>query len=153
MLKTIIRQANWGIFGALFGFLVGFFLKIYLIDIVGVYAWGKYISAHLFATTISTFLSIGIPLIIMKFIPSYLKKDKGDANLLISKILRYLFIISFFFILFMFFSSSFLDRVVYAKIDSFSLILLLCSIHVPIALFSEFITSLYNLYNSYTIII
>lgn len=144
MLKLIIRQANWAIMGSFFGFLVGFFLKIYLIDIVGVYVWGKYISAHLFATTISTLLSVGIPLVVMKFIPTYIKIDRDNANLLISKILRYLFGVSFLFILFMLFSSSFLDRIVYSNIDNFSLILLLCSIHVPIALFTEFIVSLYR---------
>ena len=41
MLKLIIKQANWGILGSMFGFLIGFVIKIYLIDIVGVDAWGK----------------------------------------------------------------------------------------------------------------
>ena len=36
MLKLIIKQANWGILGTVFGFAIGFFVKIYIIDIVGV---------------------------------------------------------------------------------------------------------------------
>ena len=72
MLKTIIRQTNWGIIGAIFGFAVGFFVKIYLIDIVGLEAWGKYVIAQIFSATSETLLSIGIPFVIIKFIPSFL---------------------------------------------------------------------------------
>ena len=68
MLKLILRQANWGVFGAVFGFVVGFFVKIYLIDIVGLEAWGKYVTAQTFSSISETFLSIGIPYVIIKFI-------------------------------------------------------------------------------------
>ena len=44
MLKLIIRQANWGILGSIFAFAIGFFVKIYVIDIVGISNWGKYVS-------------------------------------------------------------------------------------------------------------
>ena len=50
MLKLILRQANWGIFGAIFGFSIGFFVKIYLIDIVGLDSWGKYVITQTFAS-------------------------------------------------------------------------------------------------------
>ena len=46
MIGLIIKQANWGVAGSIFGFVIGFFIKIYLIDIVGVDEWGKYVSAH-----------------------------------------------------------------------------------------------------------
>ena len=65
MLKLILRQANWGILGALFAFSVGFFVKIYLIDIVGLQAWGKYATAQTFSSISETFLSIGIPFVII----------------------------------------------------------------------------------------
>ena len=42
MLKLIIRQANWGILGSIFAVAIGFFVKIYVIDIVGISNWGKY---------------------------------------------------------------------------------------------------------------
>ena len=45
MLKLIIRQANWGILGSIFAFAIGFFVKIYVIDIVGISNWGKYVSS------------------------------------------------------------------------------------------------------------
>ena len=77
MLKLIIKQTNWGIAGAVFGFSIGFFVKIYLIDIVGLSAWGKYVSAHTFATAADAFLSIGIPFVLIKFIPNYLESNKS----------------------------------------------------------------------------
>ena len=61
MLKLIIKQANWGVMGSIFAFLIGFFVKIYLIDIVGLASWGRYIAAQNFASAIDTFLAIGIP--------------------------------------------------------------------------------------------
>ena len=49
MIKLIVRQVNWGVIGAIFGFVIGFFIKIYLIDIVGLSAWGKYVIAQTFS--------------------------------------------------------------------------------------------------------
>ena len=33
MLRLIIKQANWCIIGSMFGFSIGFVIKVYLIDI------------------------------------------------------------------------------------------------------------------------
>ena len=60
-----MRQANWGILGSAFGFLIGFLVKIYLINIVGVDLWGKYVSAQTFASFFDTLLSLGIPWVII----------------------------------------------------------------------------------------
>ena len=49
MLRLIIKQTNWSLFGALFGFGIGFFLKIYLLNIVSLDAWGRYVTAQTFA--------------------------------------------------------------------------------------------------------
>ena len=67
MLKLILTQTNWGILGAIFGFSIGFFVKIYLIDVVGLESWGKYVIAQTFASFSATILSFGIPFIIIKF--------------------------------------------------------------------------------------
>ena len=80
MLKLILRQANWGILGALFAFAVGFFVKIYLIDIVGLQAWGKYATAQTFSSISETFLSIGIPFVIIKFIPSFVNDNQEKVS-------------------------------------------------------------------------
>ena len=56
MLKLIIKQANWSVLGTVFGFAIGFFVKIYLIDIVGLQAWGKYVIAQTFSSFVETVL-------------------------------------------------------------------------------------------------
>ena len=53
------------------GFLIGFLVKIYLINIVGVDLWGKYVSAQTFASFFDTLLSLGIPWVIIKYLPNY----------------------------------------------------------------------------------
>ena len=94
MLKLIINQANWGILGTVFGFAIGFFVKIYIIDIVGVSNWGKYVSAHTFSTALDVFLTFGIPVVIVKFFPDLWKANKDYALQFIGKVLRLSVILS-----------------------------------------------------------
>ncbi len=104
MLSLIIKQTNWSIIGAIFGFLIGFLIKIYLIDIVGLVAWGKYVAAHTFASGFDTILSFGIPFVLLKFIPNYLNNNIELANKLISKSFKLLLKISLIFLVLIFFS-------------------------------------------------
>ena len=144
MLKLIINQTNWGIIGSLFGFSIGFIVKVYIIDIVGISDWGKYISAHTLATAFDTFLSLGIPIVLLKFLPEYLKKNTNDFHYLIRRSLIYAFMISVFFMILFYFLAPYFDKYLYTEIDSFSFILLLVSAHVPIAIFTGIIASLYR---------
>ena len=144
MLKLIIKQTNWSIIGAIFGFLIGFLIKIYLIDIVGLVAWGKYVAAHTFASGFDTILSLGIPFVLLKFIPNYINNNMELVNKLISKFFTLLFKISLFFLLFIFLFSSYIDKYFYSHIDDFNFILFLVSIHAPISVFTGFITALYR---------
>ena len=144
MIKLIIKQANWGIFGSIFGFSIGFFVKIYLLDIVGLEVWGKYVSAHTFSGAISTIISFGIPWVIIKYIPQYIDTDLASARQLIRKILIYSIIISLIFLVLIYFLAPVLDIYIYKKINNFSLILLLVSINVPISILMGIITSLYR---------
>ena len=80
MLNLIIKTTNWSIIGAIFGFLIGFLVKIYLIDIVSLVAWGKYVAAHAFASGFDTILSLGIPFVLLKFIPNYINNNMDLAN-------------------------------------------------------------------------
>ena len=144
MIKLIVRQANWGILGSVFGFSIGFFVKIYLIDIVGIEQWGRYVSAQTFAGAMSTLLSFGIPWIIIKYIPNILDNDINKAQQLIRKIFRVSAFASCLFLVLTYFLSPFLDVYVYKQIDNFSLILLVVSINVPIGIFMGVITSLYR---------
>ena len=144
MLKLIIRQANWGILGSVFAFVIGFFVKTYVIREVGTVEWGKYATAHTFAIIADTFLSISIPFIILKFFPDFINRSKDVASQLIRKIFIYAFSISSIFLVAMIFLSPILDKYFYVKTDDFSYLLLVISIHVPISIFMGVIASLYR---------
>ena len=144
MLKLIIKQANWGILGTVFGFAIGFFVKIYIIDIVGVSNWGKYVSAHTFSTALDVFLTFGIPVVIVKFFPDLWKTNKDYALQFIGKVLRISVILSLSLIVTLYFSVPLIDKFVYTQIDDFSPILFLVALHTPISIFTGIITALYR---------
>jgi len=144
MLKLIIRQANWGILGSVFAFAIGFFVKRYVFNEVGPTEWGKYATAHTFAVISDTLLCIGIPVIILKFIPKLLTESKQQASKLITVFLRYALFSSLLFVIFMIVVSPYLDVYLYDEIDNFSLILILISLHAPFSIFMGIITSLYR---------
>lgn len=144
MLKLIIRQANWGILGSLFAFLVGFFIKTYVIRLVGPEDWGKYVTAHTFVTISDTLLSLGIPFVILRFLPSLFDKNPDKARFIVIKILRYAIMISLIFMISIYFSKDILDIYLYTEIEDFHYLLLIISIHAPISIFMGIITSLYR---------
>ena len=144
MLKLILRQANWGILGAIFGFAVGFFVKIYLIDIVGLEAWGKYATAQTFSSISETFLSIGIPFVIIKFIPSFVNDNQEKASRIASVFIKYASIVGGLFLTLVYFSSDYINHFVYSDIDDLSWILLVMCIHVPISMLFGVVISLYR---------
>ena len=117
MLKLILKQANWGVMGAVFGFAVGFFVKIYLIDIVGLSAWGKYVTAQTFSSISETFLSIGIPYVIIKFIPSFVESNKEKASRIANVFLKYAFIVGCVYLALIYFGSSYINHFIYKDID------------------------------------
>ena len=144
MLKIIIRQANWGFLGSIFAFIIGFFVKRYVFNEVGTIEWGKYATAHTFVVISDTLLSLSMPFIILKFVPKLLNKSSEKASELINIFFRYAVCSSFFFILLMIIISPFLDILLYNKINNFSPILLVVSLHAPFAIFMGIITSLYR---------
>ena len=144
MLRIILRQANWGIIGALFGFLVGFFVKIYLIDIVGLEEWGKYAIAQTFSSISETFLSIGIPFVIIKFIPVFIDDNKEKASRVANIFIKYSLIVGGVFLALIYFSSDYINRFVYSDIDDLSWILFVMCIHVPISMLFGVVVSLYR---------
>ena len=131
MLKLILRQANWGILGALFAFAIGFFVKIYLIDIVGLQAWGKYAIAQTFSSISETFLSIGIPFVIIKFFPSFVDNNQQKASRISNVFIKYAFIVGGLFLTLIYFGADYINHFVYSDIDDFSWILFVMCIHVP----------------------
>ena len=144
MLKLILKQANWGVMGAVFGFAVGFFVKIYLIDIVGLSAWGKYVTAQTFSSISETFLSIGIPYVIIKFIPSFVESNKEKASRIANVFLKYAFIVGCIYLALIYFGSSYINHFIYKDIDDLSWILFIMCIHVPISMLFGVVVSLYR---------
>ncbi len=144
MLKLILRQANWGILGALFAFFVGFFVKIYLIDIVGLEAWGKYAIAQTFSSISETFLSIGIPFVIIKFLPSFVNSNQEKASRIANIFIKYALIIGGLFLALIYFGSDYINHFIYSDIDDLSWILFVMCIHVPISMLFGVVVSLYR---------
>ena len=144
MLRLILKQANWGVVGGLFGFLVGFFVKIYLIDIVGLQAWGKYAIAQTFSSISETFLSLGIPFVIIKFIPSFIDNNQQKASRIANVFIKYSLIVGGLFLLVIFFGSDYINHFVYNDINDLSWILFVMCIHVPISMLFGVVVSLYR---------
>ena len=144
MLKIIIRQTNWGIIGAIFGFSVGFFVKIYLIDIVGLDAWGKYVIAQIFSSTSETLLSIGIPFVIIKFIPSFVVKNKDKASRLASIFIKYAFLVGSIYLVIIYFAAPSINHYIYSDVRDLNWILFVMCIHVPISMLFGVVVSLYR---------
>jgi len=144
MLKLILRQANWGISGALFAFAIGFFVKIYLIDIVGLQAWGKYAAAQTFSSLSETFLSIGIPFVIIKSFPSFIDNNQEKASRIANVFIKYAFIVGGLFLTLIYFGRDYIDEFLYSDIDDLSWILFVMCIHVPISMLFGVVVSLYR---------
>lgn len=144
MLKLILNQTTWGIFGSIFGFAIGFLLKIYLINIVGLESWGKYISAQTFITFIDILISFSIPTVIIKFISKNKMVDSVGTNLLLNKFFSYSIYASIFTVLFLYFLSDVIDTKVYSNLSDFKFFIIFISFHIPLTLFSSIITSLFR---------
>ena len=144
MLKLIIRQANWGVIGAIFAFTVGFFVKIYVIDVVGLEEWGKYVIAHTFSSFSETFLSIGIPFVILKFLPSLIDKDINKASRVANIFLKYAIVIGLCYVIIIYFTSDIINKYIFNDINQFNNILFLMCLHVPISMLFGVVVSLYR---------
>lgn len=144
MLKLIIKQANWSVLGTVFGFAIGFFVKIYLIDIVGLQAWGKYVIAQTFSSFVETVLLIGIPFVIIKFIPTFVENNKEKASRIASIFLKYAVVVGSFFLAIVYFSSDLINQYIYNDVSGLNWILFLMCIHVPISMLFGVVLSLYR---------
>ena len=144
MLRLIIKQTQWGVFGALFAFTIGFFVKIYLIDIVGLESWGKYVIAQTFASFSETILSIGIPFVIIKFFPSFIEENKAKASRIANVFLKYALFVGCGYAVLIYFISNYINHFVYSDIDDLSWLLCVICIHVPISMLFGVIISLYR---------
>lgn len=144
MLRLIIKQTKWGVFGAIFAFVIGFFVKIYLIDIVGLESWGKYVIAQTFASFSETILSLGIPFIIIKFFPSFIEENQAKASRIATIFLKYALIVGIGYAVLIYFLSNYINHFVYSDINGLSWLLCVVCVHVPISMLFGVIISLYR---------
>ena len=144
MIRLIVKQTKWGVFGAIFAFVIGFFVKIYLIDIVGLESWGKYVIAQTFASFSETILSIGIPFVIIKFFPSFIEENQAKASRIATIFLKYALIVGIGYAVLIYFLSNYINHFVYSDINGLSLLLCVVCVHVPISMLFGVIISLYR---------
>ena len=144
MFKLILKQANWSVLGAIFGFLIGFFVKIYLIEVVGLEAWGKYVIAQTFSSFSETILSIGIPFVIIKFIPTFIENDKEKASRIANVFLKYAVVVGSIFLGAIYLSSDLINEYLYNDVSGLSWILFIMCIHIPISMLFGVVVSLYR---------
>ena len=67
MLATLIKQTNWSILGSIFGIVIGFLIKGYVVQSVGLEGYGLYIKGYVFITAISTIIAFGFPQVVSAF--------------------------------------------------------------------------------------
>jgi O-antigen/teichoic acid export membrane protein len=144
MIRLIVKQTKWGVFGAIFAFVIGFFVKIYLIDIVGLESWGKYVIAQTFASFSETILSLGIPFIIIKFFPSFIEENQAKASRIATIFLKYALIVGIGYAVLIYFLSNYINHFVYSDINGLSWLLCVVCVHVPISMLFGVIISLYR---------
>ena len=143
MLSLIIRQTNWSILGACLSFVIGFFLKIYLINIVSLSEYGKYVIGQTLASTLDTFLALGLPFLIIKYVPNLIKTNKDQAKKIAGFCLGFSILIGLAAVILICFFNDFIAEYIYHKSD-INYILCLMSIYIPMSLFMAMIISLYR---------
>ena len=80
--------------GAIFGFAIGFLIKGFVVQSVGLEAYGLYIKGYVFITAISTIIAFGFPQLVLKFLPDLIGNNKGEAKDLTNRTVSYILISS-----------------------------------------------------------
>ena len=107
-------------------------------------SWGKYAIAQTFSSISETFLSIGIPFVIIKFIPSFVNNNQEKASRIANIFIKYALIIGGLFLALIYFGSDYINHFIYSDIDDLSWILFVMCIHVPISMLFGVVVSLYR---------
>jgi len=143
MLNILIKQTNWSILGALFGFLVGFLIKGFLVKSVGLSSYGLYIKGYVFITFVSTIISFAFPQVILKFLPVNSISSKKNNIELSSDILSYVIISGLLSSVLILIFSSYISEIVFDNL-SMNIILQLSAIYLPLILLNSILSALYR---------
>ena len=143
MLATLIKQTKWSIVGAIFGFVVGFLIKGFVVQHVGLEAYGLYIKGYVFITAISTIIAFGFPQVVLKFLPYLIDNNKKEASSLTNKTLTYILISSLTSGLLLFTFSTYVANYLFQN-TSMQSILQWSALYLPVILLISLLTSLYR---------
>lgn len=143
MLGVLIKQANWSILGSALGFLIGFFIKGVVVQSVGLEDYGLYIKGYVFITAISTFISFGLPQVILKFLPTLIELNPSEARSLSGRVVSYIIISSVVSAITLYFISEFVAVRLFQTSDMI-VILKWSALYLPVILLVSILTSLYR---------
>ncbi len=144
MLKTLFTQTSWSLLGTVFGFVVGFFVKMFLVNKVGASDFGLYTIGQSLQSAVSTMVALGIPAVILKFLPKYLTHEEiTKANILTSKSLTLLLFVGIISCMGTMLLSSLVATYIFKNSD-LSLIIMISALYIPLSLYSAYITSVYR---------
>ena len=143
MLATLIKQTNWSILGAIFGFVIGFLIKGFIVQSVGLEAYGLYIKGYVFITAISTIIAFGFPQVLLKFLPDLISNNKEEAKGLTNRTISYILISSLASGLFLFASSAYIATYLFQNTVMES-VLQWSALYLPVILLISILTSLYR---------
>ena len=144
MLRTLFTQTNWSLLGTVYGFGIGFFVKMFLVNKVGANDFGLYTIAQGFQGAVSTLIAFSVPTVIIKFLPKYINSgDKEAATTLASKSLLFLFFVSLFAVIVMVMTNTIIAKYIFHKEDLGDIIAI-ASLYIPLSLYSLYITSIYR---------
>ena len=143
MLATLIKQTKWSILGAIFGFVIGFLIKGFIVQSVGLEAYGLYIKGYVFITAISTIIAFGFPQVLLKFLPDLISNNKEEAKGLTNRTISYILISSLASGLFLFASSAYIATYLFQNTVMES-VLQWSALYLPVILLISILTSLYR---------
>ena len=143
MLATLIKQTNWSILGAVFGFAIGFLIKGFVVQSVGLDSYGLYIKGYVFITAISTIIAFGFPQLVLKFLPDLIGNNKGEAKDLTNRTVSYILISSLASGLLLFAFSAYIATYVFQN-TAMESILQWSALYLPVILLISILTSLYR---------
>ena len=143
MLATLIKQTNWSILGAVFGFAIGFLIKGFVVQSVGLDSYGLYIKGYVFITAISTIIAFGFPQLVLKFLPDLIGNNKVEAKDLTNRTVSYILISSLASGLLLFAFSAYIATYVFQN-TAMESILQWSALYLPVILLISILTSLYR---------
>ena len=144
MIRTLFTQTNWSLLGTVYGFAIGFFVKMYLVNRVGAEDYGLYTIAQGFQGAVSTFIAFSIPSVIIKFLPKFINEDDSEtATMLSTQSLVYLMAVSFLAVITMIATNCLIAKYIFHK-ENLSTIIAVSSLYIPLSLYSLYITSIYR---------